>query len=434
MSACSCQAHQADGMHACMPACFPCLPASQRAPASSLRSLDPDPPPPTHPDFSSTQAVWEGRAAPINYSMMVLGYSLYLGVGFNTAMGRPTGMRRVGLQGGGARVWGGRSAEQGHSWQRGRVTHRVAVRQRAHTCLRAGVRLATGVMPLMQFQPPLSPDLSPLFDPQAAIGLFIALTTACLSLAAFMAWAPEFGDYAPALAVTIAGAIYLLSSMSNQAALLARFIITPRAWARLWARCGAPAQERMSMGRSRPGDACSSRACFQDVVCWGCMRRCHTWLHQVKSRRSKPTARCTLHHQTSHAAQDPPLRRGASQRHLGSGARDRPAGHNQHPGQRLRGVCSTPPAALGGRTRQRGLRRAPARGRWQLAWGGAGGGPGGAGAAAGERSRAVCVQITQQRQSAPSLARRQRERRSGPGHSRRALARAAGTGARGSAK
>lgn len=41
------------------------------------------------------QILWAGRAAPACYCLMVVGYGLYLGVGFNGAMGRPVLMRQV---------------------------------------------------------------------------------------------------------------------------------------------------------------------------------------------------------------------------------------------------------------------------------------------------------------------------------------------------
>jgi hypothetical protein len=49
---------------------------------------------------TTCQVVWEGRATCVNYTLMVVGFGLYLLVGFNSAMGRPTLMREVWLAAG----------------------------------------------------------------------------------------------------------------------------------------------------------------------------------------------------------------------------------------------------------------------------------------------------------------------------------------------
>ena len=41
------------------------------------------------------QLALDTRVAPISYTLMVVGYALYLVVGFNAAMGRPASMRQV---------------------------------------------------------------------------------------------------------------------------------------------------------------------------------------------------------------------------------------------------------------------------------------------------------------------------------------------------
>lgn len=83
---------------------------------------------------------------------------------------------------------------------------------------------------------------------QAATGLFLALSAACLALAALMEWAPGFGDYAPALAVTIAGALYLGATLATEAAEVARFLIAPWLWAPLLARYGGALEGRGGRG------------------------------------------------------------------------------------------------------------------------------------------------------------------------------------------
>ena len=47
------------------------------------------------PSCPPPKVIWEGRVTCINYTLMVVGFGLYLLVGFNSAMGRPTLMRQV---------------------------------------------------------------------------------------------------------------------------------------------------------------------------------------------------------------------------------------------------------------------------------------------------------------------------------------------------
>jgi hypothetical protein len=150
---------------------------------------------------SFTQVVWAARSAPICYTMMVVGYGLYLFVGFNAAMGSPVGMRQVGF---------------------------VSCRCTQIPLLQGANHPGAPFQARTKHQSPLQPQTRP----QVVIGLATGLACSCLFLATLVAFVPGAIDYAPAGAVTLAGGIYLCCTMAAEIGAALAALLSPGTWLR----------------------------------------------------------------------------------------------------------------------------------------------------------------------------------------------------------
>jgi hypothetical protein len=143
------------------------------------------------------QLVWRLRSQVLAYSLMCLGYGLYLFVSFNVVAGYGIKMKQVGV--GVGRGWGGaRPAAGAGAW---------LLRRSPGLC--TAVCKPQGRLPLQPHNPTPIPTPQSPTPPQMAIYMLLAMAAGCLSMGFMPLWLPPAAEYAPAAAVTVSGGLYL---------------------------------------------------------------------------------------------------------------------------------------------------------------------------------------------------------------------------------